>query len=97
MNDGKEIDSFDNAMNITETTKIIALNTDCLELIFEHLEFFDLINISDTNKHFYCAACQVYKRKHQNTNPIFDKDILSRYFPICTVFTNNDESFVFYF
>lgn len=52
-------------------TKIIDLNTDCLEIIFGHLEFNELLNVADSSKQFYSATCQVYRRKFQNINPIF--------------------------
>lgn len=55
------------------TMKITNLNSDCMELIFEHLELNDLLNIADSNKHFYGAACQVYRRKYMNTNPIIGR------------------------
>lgn len=50
---------------------IINLNCDCMELIFKHLEFNDLLNVVDSSKHFYSAACEVYKRKYINMNPIY--------------------------
>lgn len=78
MNEGKEIDSFDNAKSIIETTKITALNTDCLEIIFDYLVFNDLINVADTCKHFYSAVCIVYKKKYFNMKPIFDRKLSYR-------------------
>ncbi|XP_055301006.1 uncharacterized protein LOC129567764 [Sitodiplosis mosellana] len=67
-----EFDSFENAKCTTEATKITELNTDCLEIIFEHLDFNDLIHVADSSKQFYGAVCQVYKRKYLNMNPILD-------------------------
>lgn len=54
-----------------ERKNIINLNSDCMELIFEHLEFNDLLNVTDSSKHFYTATNQVYKRKYTNMNPIY--------------------------
>lgn len=56
-----------------EPKNITILNTDCLESIFEHLEFNDLLNVADSSKHFYGAACQVYKTKFMNMTTIYTK------------------------
>lgn len=56
-----------------KTTKITNLNFDCMELIFMHLEFNDLLNVADSSKQFYGAACEVFRRKYMNMNPIFDQ------------------------
>lgn len=58
------------------SSSITNINTDCRELIFEHLEFNDLVNIADTSKQFYSTVCLVYKRKYVNMNPMFI-DIMS--------------------
>lgn len=55
------------------------LNTDCMEMIFEHLEINDLLNVADSSKQFHTAVCQVYKRKYLNVNPMFG-DVWIRYF-----------------
>lgn len=62
--------TFDLAGN----TKIINLNIDCMEKIFEHLDLYDLLSVADSCKRFYDAACRVYKRKFSNMNPIFDDE-----------------------
>lgn len=62
------------ASSIFETTKITDLNTDCMEIIFEHLEFNDLPNVADSSKQFYTAVCGVYKRKYENMKLIFDHE-----------------------
>lgn len=64
--------------DFTEEKNIKILNTDCLELIFEHLELNDLLNVADSSKHFYDAACQVYKTKFMNMTPIYTKS----FFPV---------------
>lgn len=67
-------DVCEQQFDLVENTKITNLNTDCMEIVFEHLDFHDLLNVADSCKQFYCAASRVYKRKYLNTNPIFDKD-----------------------
>lgn len=57
---------------ISEAKKITNLNTDCMEIIFEHLELEDLLNLADSGKQFYSAACLVYKRQYANSYMIFD-------------------------
>lgn len=64
--------------DFSERKSITILNTDCLELIFEHLEFNDLLNVADSTKHFYDAACLVYKTKFMNMNPIYAGNFLIR-------------------
>lgn len=76
----KESNMLDNlnASDILKTTNIKNLNSDCLESIFEYLEFNDLLSLADSNKHFYSAICVVYKRKYENMNLIFDRRGTSR-------------------
>lgn len=64
-------DSLEKVKGMFETTNITNLNSDCMEIIFEHLELNDLLNVADSSKHFYSAVCQVYKRKYRNTKPLF--------------------------
>lgn len=49
-----------------KTTKITDLNSDCMEAIFVHLEFDDLVNVAECSKQFYTAACGAYKRNYAN-------------------------------
>lgn len=66
---------FDRKVDIlVEYTKITNLNNDCLEAIFEHLDFKDIIHAADACKQFNEALCRVYKRKYLKVNPIFDRD-----------------------
>ncbi|XP_031623438.1 uncharacterized protein LOC116340859 [Contarinia nasturtii] len=58
----KNAKEIENASSILETTKITDLNTDCMETIFEYLEFNDLLNLAESSKQFYTAVCEVYKR-----------------------------------
>lgn len=67
-----KVDLWEKTGHIPETTKITHLNTDCLEAIFENLSFNTLLNVADSNKHFFDAACRVFKRKYLHTNMIID-------------------------
>lgn len=49
-----------------EPLKLTTINNDCKELIFDYLEWQDLINIADTSKQLYAATCRVFKRKYGN-------------------------------
>lgn len=59
-----EIDTtiMENANEIFETTKITDLNTHCMEAVFKYLGFNDLVNIVESSKQFYTAACEIYRR-----------------------------------
>lgn len=74
----KKISSLENTKSKFETTKITNLNTDCMELVFEHLELKDLLNISDSSNQFESAVCRVYKKKYLNMDPTFDQAKFSR-------------------
>lgn len=41
----------ENAKCKAETTNITDLNTDCMEIVFEHLELIDLVNFGNKHKH----------------------------------------------
>lgn len=56
-------------------TKIVDLNEDCLESIFEHLKLPDLISIIETNKRFSSAARNSFYRKYKNTW-IYEVDVI---------------------
>lgn len=49
---------IDKALNLT------TINDDCKELIFDFLEWKDLLNIAETSKMLYPMACVVFKRKY---------------------------------
>lgn len=68
MSGRKEIDCIENV----QTKNITNLNTDCMEIIFKHLELNDLLNIADSSTAFYSAACLVYKMQYGNAYMIFD-------------------------
>lgn len=48
----------------TERLCFTTINPDCMQLIFEHLEWRDLVNVAETCKIFYTQACIVFKRKY---------------------------------
>lgn len=70
MSGKKELDCMENV----QTKTITNLNTDCMEIIFKYLELNDLLNIADSSKAFYSAACLVYKIQYANAYMIFDRD-----------------------
>lgn len=47
-----------------EGVNFTSVNNDCMQLIFEHLEWKDLVNVVETCKSFQDAACEVFKRKY---------------------------------
>ncbi|XP_037043235.1 uncharacterized protein LOC119079429 [Bradysia coprophila] len=58
----------------TRSTKLlklqtfVSMNIDCMQLIFEHLEWKDLVNVAETCKSFNEAVCAVFKRKYSGHN-----------------------------
>lgn len=46
-----------------------------MEIVFENLEFNDLVNVIDCSMEFYNAACQVYKNKYINMNVMFNTEV----------------------
>lgn len=68
-----DIDQLSNsAGHLHETTKFTNLNTDCMELVFNHLELNDLLSVADSSKVFHAPICQVFKKKFLNKNIVFD-------------------------
>lgn len=59
-----------------ENRKITDLNSDCKEIIFEYLEFYDLLRIADSSKQFYNAVCRVFKRKYSDIELLFERNLL---------------------
>lgn len=51
-------------MERSKPEDLTTINNDCKELIFDYLEWSDLINIADSSKTFQTAACTVFKRKY---------------------------------
>lgn len=60
-----------------ETTTITDLDTDCMEAIFEFLEFDDLLSIAQSSDQFYTAVCEVYKRNYASRTVIYDPSSMS--------------------
>lgn len=61
-----------------EPLKLTTINNDCKELIFDYLEWPDMIKIADSNKQLYTAVCRAFKRKYANAKidlgfPITDR------------------------
>lgn len=44
------------------------LNSDCQQLILDHLQFKDILNFAETSKTLYVAACLAFKRKYGQCN-----------------------------
>lgn len=61
--------------SISRTTKITDMNADCLEKIFDHLRFNDMLNLADTSKHFHSALNHVFITKYQNKTILFDHKV----------------------
>lgn len=55
----------------TEPLNLVTINNDCKELIFDYLDFKDLINIVETSKQLNTAVCAVFKRKYGNKRIYF--------------------------
>lgn len=64
----------ENAETLFRATKITYLNTHCMEAIFHYLGFNDLLNVVESSKQFYTAACEVYKRKYAGQHLMFDRN-----------------------
>lgn len=50
--------------NNTERLNFTTINDDCIQHIFEYLEWKDILNVAETCKDFQKAACSVFKRKY---------------------------------
>lgn len=49
-----------------EPLTLTMINDHCRKLIFEYLEWIDMINIADSNKQLYASVCTVFNRKYKN-------------------------------
>lgn len=45
---------------------------DCKEMVFEHLELADLLNVADTNTQMQPTVCQIFERNHSNRRIVID-------------------------
>lgn len=59
-------------------TRIIDINTDCLEKIFEFLNFTDILNVAASNKQLHHAANFTFSRKYSKKKFIFGETRLSK-------------------
>lgn len=50
--------------DITQSTIITDLNTDCMEYICDNLELKDLLSLADSSKRFYIPVCRSFKKKY---------------------------------
>lgn len=57
-----------------KSIKIVNLNDDCLDHVFNYLDFVDLLNVGQSNTRFQYAARIVFKRKYD----IFEMSVSSR-------------------
>lgn len=60
------VELMENSSDNSEPWNLSNISDDCKELIFEHLDWADLLSLADTNKQLYAAVCRVYKRKYGN-------------------------------
>lgn len=74
----QNVKNVENVCNIFETTKITDLNTDCMEAIFEYLEFNDLLHVAESNKLFQTAVCRVFQRNYAKKALIYDQVAIRR-------------------
>lgn len=49
---------------VPETLNLVTINNDCKELIFEYLNWEDLMCLADTSKQLYSSVCRVFLRKY---------------------------------
>lgn len=62
----KEVQSLKLVQETPEPLKLTTINDDCKQLIFDHLEWMDMINIADSNKQLYASICTAFNRKYRN-------------------------------
>lgn len=61
-----------------EPLKLTTINNGCKELIFDYLEWTDMINIADSSKTLYPAVCKSFNRKYRNAKIYFGVPISDR-------------------
>lgn len=54
----------------TEQFNVTAIDYDCMQLIFDYLEWKDLLNVAETCKAFHAAACSLFKRKYSGNRMV---------------------------
>lgn len=58
--------------SLIQPTSLNDLIDDCKEMVFEHLELGDLLNMADTNSHLQPTVRQVFERNHSNRRVVID-------------------------
>lgn len=67
VNKNMESNNYQEILSIeSEPLTLVTIINDCKELIFEHLEVKDLVNIAETSKQLQTAVCAVFRRKYGN-------------------------------
>lgn len=56
----------------TQPTGLHDLIDDCKEMVFDHLELADLLNVADTNTQMLPTVCQIFERNHSNRRIVID-------------------------
>lgn len=71
----------------SEPLTLVTINNDCKELIFEHLEVKDLVNIAETSKQLKTAVCAVFRGKYGNKIITYGKHYFYDYdrYTICVL------------
>lgn len=54
------------------STGLQDLIDDCKEIVFEHLELADLLNVADTNTQMQPTVCLLFERNHSNRRIVID-------------------------
>lgn len=52
--------------------KLTSLDDDCLEFLFDYLDWSDLLNVADSSRMFHTAVGLVFKRKYHKSSIIID-------------------------
>lgn len=66
-------------MDIPEPLKLTTINNDCKEIIFDLLEWRDLINVAETSRLFHTSVCHVFRRKYSGTKIAIGCDFITGY------------------
>lgn len=63
---------------IPEPLKLTTIINDCKELIFDYLDWSDLINIADSSKQLNTSVCRVFYRKYGHGKVDFGIPLIER-------------------
>lgn len=58
--------------------KLVDINDDCLQAIFEHLDLESLVNIAETDDHFTTAAKSVFSRRYRNKKYVMSTFLIGK-------------------